>query len=56
MTVSLDEIMNELSADRRQKIKARAQQLIAEEQVRQLIAEEQVRQDLEPIVQIRRKL
>ena len=46
MTVSLDEILNELSNDRRQKIEVRAQQLIAEEQVRQ---------DLKPIVNIRRK-
>ena len=45
MTVSLDEIMNELSPDRRQKIESRAQQLIAEEQIRQ---------DLKPIVKIRR--
>ena len=46
MTVSLDEIMNELSPDRCQKIESRAQQLIAEEQVRQ---------DLKSIVKIRRK-
>ena len=37
MTISLDEILNELLADRRQKIESRAQQMIAEEQVRQMI-------------------
>ena len=47
MAISLDEVMNELSTDRHQKIEARTQPLTAAEQVRP---------DLESIVKIRRKL